>query len=46
VKCLLELAFLEVRPEDVRKMEFRVCALPEEKVAEPLFTGCSDEEIG
>src|SRR5450756_1925469 len=45
MQCLLQLALLEIGPENIWKMEFRIGALPQEEVAESLLPGGADKQI-
>jgi hypothetical protein len=35
----------KVRPQGLFEIELRVCALPQQKVADALFAGCSNHKI-
>ena len=45
VHRLTQLRLAELRPHALQKAQLCVCALPQEKVAEPLLTARADQQI-
>ena len=42
----IEVLGLKVRPKRLSEIEFGICRLPKEEVANPVFTTCTDKQLG
>ena len=43
--CRQNFIFCKIRPQYIGKIKLRICSLPQQKVGEPHFRPCSDDQV-